>query len=122
VHLRDVLRPCDRMICKLVRERATGRQLSLTEMLAPSFLRNGLRTDLYEHSDNTPRDITEAALDMADMVDGQTKLFHDQRLFNKMLRAAGQQLPKEWTGLQGIALLRRPQGALSRRFARRYLS
>ena len=91
-------------------------------MLAPTFLRNGLRTDLYEHSDNTPRDITEAAQDMADMVEGQTKLFHDQRLFNKMLRAAGQQLPKEWTGLQGIALLRRPQGALSRRFARRYLS
>ena len=122
VHLRDVLRPCDRMICKLVRVRATGRQLSLTEMLAPSFLRNGLQADVYEHVDNTPHDIKEAALDMADMVEGQTKLFRDQRLFNKMLRAAGQELPKEWTGLQGIALLRRPQGALSRRFARRYLS
>lgn len=122
VHLRDLLRPRDRMICKLVRDRATGRQLSLMDMLAPSFLRHGLRTDLYEHLDNTPRDIKEAVLDMARMVEGQAKLFHDQRLFNKMLIAAGKQLPKEWTGLQGIALLRRPKGALSRRFARRYLS
>jgi putative glycosyltransferase (TIGR04372 family) len=122
VHLRDMLRPCDRMICKLVRVRATGHRLSLMEMLAPSFLRNGLRTDLYEHIDNTPRDITEAALDMADLVEGPTKLFHDQRVFNKMLREAGRQLRKEWSGLQGIAILRRPQGALSRRFARRYLS
>jgi putative glycosyltransferase (TIGR04372 family) len=121
LHLRDVLRPCDRMICKLVRERATGRRLSLTDMLAPSFLRNGLRTDLYEHLDNTAADIKEAVLDMADVAEGQTKLVHDQRLFNKMLMAAGRELPKDWTGLQGIALLRRPQGALSRRFARRYL-
>lgn len=122
LHLRDVLRPCDRMICKLVRDRVTGRQLSLTDMLAPSFLRNGLRTDLYEHLENTPQDIKHAALDMVDVVEGQTKLVHDQRQFNKMLTAAGRELPNDWTGLQGIALLRRPKGALSRRFARRYLS
>jgi putative glycosyltransferase (TIGR04372 family) len=122
VHLRDMLRPCDRMICKLVTERATRRRLSLTEMLAPAFLRNGLRTDLYEHAENTPRDLKEAALDMADLCEGEAKLLHPQRVFNKLLMAAGRQLPQDWTGLQGIALLRRPKGALSRRFARRYLS
>lgn len=121
LHLRDVQRPFDRMICKLVRERATGHQLSLTEMLSASFLRNGLRTDLYEHIDNTPRDIAEAAIDMVDMVEGVHKLFHHQREFNTMLTVAGRELANDWTGLQGIALLRRPKGAVSRRFVRRYL-
>ena len=121
LHLRDVQRPFDRMICKLVRERATGRRLSLTDMLSASFLSKGLQADLYEHLDNTPRDIKEAAMDMADMVEGLHKLFHHQREFNRMLVAAGRQLSNDWTGLQGIALLRRPKGALSRRFARRYL-
>jgi len=122
VHLRDMLRPCDRMICKLVKDRTTGRLLSLTEMLDPPFLRNGLRPDLYERLDNSPRDIKEAALDMADLCEAEEKLLHPQRVFNKLLMAAGRQLPQDWTGLQGIALLRRPKGALSRRFARRYLS
>ena len=72
--------------------------------------------------DNTPRDIREAALDMADLVEGESKLLHPQRVFNKLLMQAGRELPRDWTGLQGIALLRRPKGALSRRFARRYLS
>ena len=122
VHLRDMLRPCDRMICKLVKDRTTGRLLSLAEMLDPPFLRNGLRPDLYERLDNSPRDIKEAALDMADLCEREEKLLHPQRVFNKLLMAAGRQLPQDWTGLQGIALLRRPKGALSRRFARRYLS
>jgi putative glycosyltransferase (TIGR04372 family) len=121
LHLRDVQRPSDRMICKLVRERATGHQLSLTDMLSAAFLREGLRTDLYEHLDNTPSDIAEAAVDMADVVEGLPKLFHHQREFNRMLTAAGRELSNDWTGLQGIALLRRPKGAMSRRFVRRYL-
>lgn len=121
LHLRDVLRPYDRMICKLVRDRATGEQLSLSEMLTAPFLRNGLRTDIYEHVDNTPADITEAVLDMIDVVEGRTKLFRDQRTFNKMLIAAGRELPHDWTGLQGIAFARTPKGALSRRFAKRYI-
>jgi putative glycosyltransferase (TIGR04372 family) len=122
VHFRDVLHPRDRMICKRVRERATGRVLALDEMLTPTFLRDGLRTDLYEHIDNTPRDITEAALDMADVVSGTTKLVAQQRIVNRLLESVGRQLPHDWSGLQGIAITRRPKGALSRKFAKRYLS
>jgi putative glycosyltransferase (TIGR04372 family) len=122
LHFRDVLHPRDRMICKRVRERATGRLLTLEEMLTPTFLRDGLRTDLYEHIDNTPRDITEAVLDMADVVAGTTKLVAQQRTVNKLLESVGRQLPHDWSGLEGIAITRRPKGALSRRFAKRYLS
>jgi putative glycosyltransferase (TIGR04372 family) len=122
LHFRDVLHPRDRMICKRVRERATGRVLALDEMLTPAFMRDGLRTDLYEHIDNTPRDIAEAALDMADVVAGTTKLVKQQRIVNKLLESVGRQLPHDWSGLEGIAITRRPRGALSRKFAKRYLS
>jgi putative glycosyltransferase (TIGR04372 family) len=122
VHFRDVLRPCDRMICKLVIERATGRQLTLDEMLTAEFLRDGLRTDRYQHIDNTPKDITAAVLDMADVVAGTTKLISQQRMVNKLLQTAGRELPHDWSGLEGIAFTRRPKGALSRGFAKRYLT
>jgi putative glycosyltransferase (TIGR04372 family) len=121
VHFRDITRPADRVICKLARERATGRTLAISDMLMESYLRTGLDTNKYEHLDNEPSDISEAALDMIDVVHGQADFSPAQRRFNDRLRVLGRECTRDWSGLEGIACLRRPRGTLSRGFAEKYL-
>jgi putative glycosyltransferase (TIGR04372 family) len=121
VHFRDLVRPCDRFICKRTRDRASGRLLTVPEMLTESYLRTGLDTSRYEHLDNDPADIAEAALDMIDVAAGREKRTRAQRRFNKRLIALGRELPRDWSGLEGIACIRRPGGSLSRRFAEKYM-
>jgi putative glycosyltransferase (TIGR04372 family) len=121
VHFRDIERPADRLICKLVRERANGHTLTISEMLTEEYLRTGLDTDRYEHLDNTPADLSDAALDMIDVVGGDRDFSPAQRRFNERLEALGRDLPRDWSGLEGIACIRKPRGTLSRRFAGKYL-
>ncbi|OFW17141.1 MAG: hypothetical protein A3H29_01095 [Acidobacteria bacterium RIFCSPLOWO2_02_FULL_67_21] len=121
IHFRDIARPTDRFICKLARDRSTGETLSLLEMLTERYLRTGLDMEKYEHLDNTPKDIAQAMLDMIDVMGGEERLSLPQRRFNRALVALGRELPRDWSGLEGIGCIRRPRGALSRRFAKKYL-
>jgi putative glycosyltransferase (TIGR04372 family) len=121
MHFRDVERLRDRVICKLARERSTGRVLRITEMLMPEYLRNGLDTERYEHLDNTPDDIRDAVLDMIEALRTDEKWSMPQRMFKRRLVEVAAELPHDWSGLQGIAVLGRPRGTLSRPFARKYL-
>lgn len=121
VHFRDIARSSDRLMCKRARERASGRLLTISEMLTESYLRTGLDVSLYEHLDNEPVDIAEAAMDMVDVVRGQEIESAAQRRFNERLVALGRDVAHEWSGLEGIAFIRQPRGRLSRRFAEKYL-
>lgn len=120
LHFRDIARPADRVICKLVRDRATGRTLAVSEMLTEAYLRTGLDTQKYEHLDNEASDIRDAALDMIDVVRGREELSPAQRDFNERLLVLGDEVTRDWTGLDAIGF-RRPRGTLSRRFADKYL-
>lgn len=120
LHFRDIARPADRVICKLVRERATGRTLSVSEMLTESYLRTGLDMEKYEHLDNDAADIRDATLDMIDVVHGREELSPAQRDFNDRLRVLEDEVTRDWSGLEAIGF-RRPRGTLSRRFADKYV-
>lgn len=121
VHFRDIARSSDRLICKRARERATGRLLTLSDMLTEGYLRTGLDVSLYEHLDNDPIDISEAVMDMLDVVRGHEIESTAQRRFNERLVELGHDVAHEWSGLQGIAFIRQPRGRISRRFAEKYL-
>ena len=120
VHFRDIERLRDRFICKRVRDRATGRLLSIAEMLTPDYLRTGLDTARYEHIDNSPKDIRDAVIDMVTVVQWEDKLSPRQRRFKHRLVELAREIPHEWSGLQGIAITGRPRGSLSRPFAAKY--
>jgi putative glycosyltransferase (TIGR04372 family) len=122
LHLRDIQRPCDRFICKLVREGSTGRLLSVSEMLTEDYLRQGLDTTRYEHLDNEPSDLRDAAIDMIAAVGGDELPSPAQQRFNQRLVELGRQAPHDWSALRGIAFIREPRGRISRRFAERWWS
>ena len=121
IHFRDIVRPADRMICKRARERATGRTLTIADMLTDRYLRTGLDRDTYEHLDNDRSDIRDAVVDMIDVVGGEGRLSWAQRSINKRLAALARESARDWSGLEGVGCIRRPRGALSRRFAKKYL-
>ncbi len=121
IHFRDMVRPTDRVVCKLARDRSTGEVLSLLEMLTERYLRTGLDMAKYEHLDNTPKDLAQAVLDMIDVVRGDERLSLPQRRFNRALVVLGRESPRDWGSLEGIGCIRRPRGALSRRFVKKYL-
>ena len=120
LHFRDMARAQDRMICKLARERATGRALSVADMLTETYVRNGLDTSRYEHVDNDPADIADAAIDMIAVAAGEEQPAAAQLQFVERLLALRREVPHEWTGLQGVAISGEPRGTLSRRFAEKY--
>ena len=120
LHFRDVARTNDRFICKLVRDRTTGRLLTISEMLTEGYLRRGLDTERYEHIDNDPADISEAVMDMGEVVLGREQLSDAQRRFNERLAALGRQSSGQWSGLEGIAVTGHARGTISRRFAEKY--
>ncbi|MBI2828248.1 MAG: TIGR04372 family glycosyltransferase [Acidobacteria bacterium] len=121
VHFGDVVsRPSGRFICKLAREKATGKILSLSEMLTEDYLRVGLEANKYDYLDNSPSDIRQAVIDMIDVVCGRETPSLAQRRFNERLVELGRECSPEWTGLDGIAFTRRPRGTLSRSFAEKY--
>lgn len=122
VHFGDVVsRPSGRFVCKLAREKATGKVLSLLEMLTEDYLRVGLETNTYDYLDNSPSDIRQAAIDMIDVVRGCEQRSAAQRRFNERLMELGRGSAPAWTGLDGIAFASHPRGTVSRSFAEKYL-
>jgi hypothetical protein len=91
-------------------------------MLTDTYLRGGLDTDVYEHLDNDPADIVDAAVDMIEVAGGREQPSAAQASFNQRLEALGRELPHAWSGLEGVAFVREPRGTISRRFAEKYFS
>jgi len=120
VHFRDLSRPADRIICKLARDRATGATLTVSEMLTGDFLRVGFKTDRFECVDNTADDIRRAVLDMIDVVRGRERRSSWQSRFNRRLRAVEREGLAGHSALEGVAIMGRARGTLSRTFAKRY--
>ena len=120
VHFRDLSRPTDRLLCKLARERATGRVLSVSEMLTETYLRSGFKDGRFQPIDNSGSDIRRAALDMIDVVRGLEERSSWQRKFNRRLRDLRRRSDLNWSALDGVAIMGRAQGTLSRSFARKY--
>ncbi len=120
VHFRDLSRPDDRIICKLAMDRLTGETLSVSEMLTEDFLRSGFKGDRYEAVDNTQGDIRRAVLDMIEVVHGRERRSSWQNRFNRQLRAVERQRRERHSALEGVAIMGRARGTLSRGFARRY--
>jgi putative glycosyltransferase (TIGR04372 family) len=120
VHFLYFSRPSDRFICKNVRDKATGKVLSLSEMLTEGYLRVGLKTDDYDHLDNSPSDICQGVIDMIDVVRGRETQSFAQRRFNERLIELGREDSPEWTALDGVVFSRRPRGTVSRSFAEKY--
>ena len=120
VHFRHLSRPTDRIICKLARDRATGATLSVSEMLTEQFLRAGFRDDRFECLDNTPADIRRAAIDMIEVVQGRERRSSWQSRFNRRLHQAGRERLGGRSALEGVVVMGRARGTLSRTFAKQY--
>jgi putative glycosyltransferase (TIGR04372 family) len=120
VHFRDLSRPTDRIICKLARDRAAGATLTVSDMLTEDFLRVGFKTDRFECVDNTPDDIRRAVVDMIDVVRGRERRSSWQSRFNRRLREVEREGLAGRSALEGVAIMGRARGTLSRTFAKRY--
>lgn len=120
VHFRDLSRPTDRIICKLARDRTTGAVLPVAAMLTEEFLRVGFKGDRYECIDNAPDDITRAVLDMIEVVHGRERRSSWQSRFNRRLRQVERERLAGHSALEGVAVMGRARGTLSRTFAKRY--
>ncbi|MBM4195426.1 MAG: TIGR04372 family glycosyltransferase [Gemmatimonadetes bacterium] len=122
VHFRDLGRPTDRMTCKLARDRTTGATLSISDMLADDFLRVGFKGDRFECVDNTPSDLRRAVIDMIEVVHGRERRSSWQSRFNRRLREVERQGLAASSALEGVAIMGRARGTLSRTFAKRYFT
>jgi putative glycosyltransferase (TIGR04372 family) len=120
VHFRDLARRTDRIICKLARDRATGRLLSVFEMLTEDYLRVGFKHGRFEAVDNSPSDICRAALDMIDVVEGREQRSSWQNTFNRRLRELRRTSATDWSALDGVAIVGPANGTLSRHFAKKH--
>ena len=120
VHFRDLARPTDRIICKLSRDRESGRLLSVSEMLTEDYLRVGFKHGRFERIDNSPADICRAALDMIDVVEGRERRSSWQGMFNRRLRELRRTTAADWSALDGVAIMGRANGTLSRHFAKKH--
>ena len=119
VHFRDLARSSDRIICKRARDRS-GRVLPIAEMLNEQFLREGFKGGQYEPIDNKPSEIQRAVLDMVDVVHGREQRSSWQREFNRQLRSVERHSTVSWSALEGVAIMSRARGTLSRGFAKKY--
>lgn len=120
IHFRDLARPEDRIICKLARDRATGATLSVSEMLTEEFLRVGFKGDRYECLDNTPADLQRAVIDMIEVADGCEHPSSWQNRFRRRLWELERQKASARSALEGVAVMARARGTLSRGFAKKY--
>jgi putative glycosyltransferase (TIGR04372 family) len=120
IHFRDLARPEDRIICKLARDRATGATLSVAEMLTEEFLRVGFKGDRYECLDNTPSDLQRAVIDMIEVADGCEPPSSWQNRFRRRLWELERQKASARSSLEGVAVMARARGTLSRGFAKKY--
>jgi len=120
VHFRDLSRPTDRVICKLARDRTTGKKLSVSEMLTPDFLRAGFKGDRYDFLDNTRQDLRLAVIDMIDVVHGRERRSSWQNRFNRRLHDIERDRLARASALEGVAVIGHARGTLSRRFAKRH--
>jgi hypothetical protein len=120
VHFRDLVRPGDRIVCKLARDTGTGHLLSVSEMLTPAFLKKGFKDTRYEPVDNEADDIEVAVLDMIEVVGGRERLSWPQKRFNQRLREVDRWKLGGRSALDGVAVIGRSQGTLARRFAKRH--
>jgi putative glycosyltransferase (TIGR04372 family) len=122
VHFRDVARPTDRIICKLARDRTTGKVLSVSEMLTEEFLRVGFKGARYEYVDNTPSDIRRAMIEMIEVVHGRERRTSWQNRFNRRLREVDRQRLSGRSALEGVAVMGHARGTLSQGFAKHYFA
>lgn len=120
VHFRDLSRPTDRIICKRARDLASGATLSVSDMLTKEFLSVGFKSDRYECIDNSRADIRRAVLDMIDVVHGREERSSWQNRFTRLLRDVDRQGLAERSALDGVAIMGRARGTLSRTFAKKY--
>jgi putative glycosyltransferase (TIGR04372 family) len=120
LHFRDVARPFDRIVCKLPVDRATGQRLSVSEMLTEAYMREGLNTTRFDHHDNAPADLSDAVLDMLDVVHGAETPSPAQGEFRQRLVELGRRQQRDWRAVTGITFASQPRGTLSRRFADKY--
>jgi putative glycosyltransferase (TIGR04372 family) len=112
----------DRYICKHVRDRQSGRRLSIAEMLTEEFLATALDRRRYEWVGNVPEDIVEAVEDQIALLDAPSaeartpaQQRHDDLLATVSARGRG---PRSATSLLFRRLAR---GTIAPRFAARYM-
>jgi putative glycosyltransferase (TIGR04372 family) len=120
VHFRDLSRPTDRIICKRARDLTSGETLSVSDMLTREFLSVGFKSDRYECIDNTRAEIRRAVLDMIEVVHGREQRSSWQNRFTRRLRDVERQGLAERSALEGVAIMSRARGTLSRTFAKKY--
>jgi putative glycosyltransferase (TIGR04372 family) len=120
LHFRDLARPFDRVVCKLPADRATGQRLSISQMLTEAYMREGLNTARFDHRDNEAPDLSDAVLDMLDVVRGVEEPSPAQVEFRDRLVDLGRQAKRDWSAVTGITFASQPRGTLSRRFADKY--
>ena len=118
VHFRDMSRAQDRLLCKLARDRTTHEVLSISEMLTEDYLRVGFKDDRYECVDNSPSEIRQAVIDMIEVVRGHEKRSSWQDKFNRRLSEVGRRPLRTGSALDGVAIMGRARGTLSRGFAK----
>ena len=118
VHYRDMSRAHDRILCKLARDRTTHDVLSISEMLTEDYLRAGFKDGRYECVDNTPSEIRQAVIDMIEVVGGHEKRSSWQAKFNRRLSEIGRGPRRTRSALDGVAIMGRARGTLSRGFAK----
>ena len=120
LHFRDLARPSDRVMCKLPVDRATGEPLSVSQMLTEAYMREGLDTTRFDHRDNEAADLSDAVLDMLDVVGGGETPSPAQLEFRHRLVDLGRRQKRDWRAVTGITFASQPRGTLSRRFANKY--
>ena len=120
VHFRDLSRPTDRIICKRARDLTSGATLTVSDMLTQDFLRVGFKGDRYEYIDNSRADIRRAVLDMIEVVHGRERRSSWQNRFSRRLRDVERAGLAERSALEGVAIMGRARGTLSRTFAKKY--
>jgi putative glycosyltransferase (TIGR04372 family) len=118
VHFRDMSRAHDRILCKLARDRTTHEVLSISEMLTEDYLRAGFKDGRYEYVDNSPSEIRQAVIDMIEVVRGRERRSSWQDKFNRRLSEIGRRPLHTRSALDGVAIMGRARGTLSRGFAK----
>ena len=114
-----IARDRDRFICKPARHRASGRTLSVEEMLSDEYLTHGLEPGRYEQVENSAADIAEAVADMAALVEQGEPRSPAQTAYDRRVA----ELAVHWKKSSGHAALvvrRNALGTISRRFAGRH--
>lgn len=115
-----IARSADRFICKRARDRATGRLLTIAEMLSPEYMTHGLDPERYDQVDNSPEELADAVTDMMAVVDGDSRRSPAQADYDRRIAEFG----TSWTQSSrstSLVVRRNALGTISRTFADRYV-